>query len=94
MYKYFINLPENLNKEQQIVDLHEGEILEDDPIFGDWEIYREQNKALVCVIKYDTFDAAVFAVNDLGMEEEQLQRIWVAMDWDLACKLSGCSDGK
>ena len=93
---YYIQVPENKNKAQQLVDIHGAVILPQHPeAFEDTE-----GQALICVVDNGPFEAAAFCYSrdefivftrpDSGI---QRPRTWVLMDQDLAHQLSGFDGG-
>lgn len=58
---YYIEVPENHGKAQQIVDIHGGTILERMPeTFAD----IPEGQALICVVDNGPFEAAAFCYNE------------------------------
>ena len=89
---YYIQVPMNQNKAEQLVDLYKGTIIDKPKAFED----IPPDKALICVISNTFFDAAAFCysgrefkVLERDYSASQRPRKWVLMDLQLAIHLSG-----
>ena len=90
---YYIDVPENKGKAQQIIELHGGRILPHIPDFGD----AGPNEAIICVLDNGHWEAAGFAYNEGELERfvapdfygPNRPRTWLIMDRKKACKLTG-----
>ncbi len=94
---YYIQTPgQNKDKAGYIVANHDGTMI-DIPQEGDYDKFRTEDKALVCVIDNGPFEAAGFAFSAQETEEFVLSgperpRTWLTIDWDVACSLTGYSE--
>jgi len=88
---YYIEVPSNKNKAQQIVASYDGEIIQGAPISFQ---HIPQGKAAICVVDNGAFEAALFCYDkeELAVakdtREDPRQRTWLLIDWDKACKLT------
>jgi hypothetical protein len=90
---FYIQVPNNKNKAQQLCDIHGGTIIEEPKTFNDIPL----DKGLVCVVENGYFDAAALCYNEKEFEEfrapdgysVQRKRTWVLLDNELAKSLSG-----
>ncbi len=88
---YYIEVPENLNKAQQLVELHGAKVLPEAPTWG------EHTEAIICVVQNGMFDAAAFCYSESELNEfkspdyggRQRPRTWLTMDMDKASELTG-----
>ena len=86
---FYIEVPKNKDKAQQIVELYGGQIVLSPPSFED----ITPNDAIICVVDNGIYEAAGFAFD----QEELLRfsipdgrlRMWVIMDRKKACELTG-----
>lgn len=86
---YYIEVPENKDKAQQIVELHGGRIVSGPPSFED--ITPEE--AIICVVDNGPFEAAGFAYNQAELlvfsHHDGRPKTWVIMNRQIACELTG-----
>ena len=91
---YYIEVPHNKGKAQQLVDLHSAQILDKKPEFNE----VAPDKAIICVLDNGPFEAAGYAYSERELAEfaapdrfgsYQRPRTWLIMDKKLAVKLSG-----
>ncbi len=90
---YYIEVPNNKGKAQQLVDLHGARILDKQPVFTD----AKPDEAIICVLDNGPWEAAGFAYNEREFEEfaapdmigRQRPRTWLIMDRAKAIKLTG-----
>ena len=86
---YYIQVPNNHNKAQQIEELHGGMILPKIPDYAN----IPESKALICIIDNGTFEAAGFAYDEkefnVFASPDSRPRTWLIMDRKKACKLTG-----
>jgi len=88
---YYIEVPKDLNKAQQIVDIHGGTIIPKPSSFA--EVPADQ--ALICVVGNGLFDAAGIAYDEREFEAfsapdrsgYQRPRTWVLLGKAVVCKL-------
>jgi hypothetical protein len=78
---YYIQVPDNLGKAQQIVDLYGAEVLAGPPVtLAD----LPEGKAAICVVQNGLFDAAGIAYDDKELQEfaypDGRPRTWLSMD--------------
>ncbi len=85
---YYIEVPENKGKAQQLVDIHGATILKEKPAF-----FAHSDKAIICVVDNGLFEAAGYAYDEKELNEfayhDGRPRTWLVMDKNLACELSG-----
>ncbi len=86
---YYIEVPEDSGKAQQIVELYGGRIVPRPPSFED----ITPDEAIICVVDNGPFEAAAFAysqeeLNAFSFYDER-PRVWVIMSRQKACKLTG-----
>lgn len=89
---YYIQVPKNTGKADQLVALHGASFLESDPVWSD----VPEDKALICVVDNGPFEAAglcysadeleAFVMPDTG---SQRPRTWLLMDKTKAHELAG-----
>lgn len=90
---YYIQVPENKGKAQQLVMLHDATILKQCPAtFED----VPEGKALICVVDNGPFEAAALCYSARELEEfdalnDIRPRTWLLMDQALAHQLAGFS---
>jgi len=90
---FYIEVPRNKGKAQQLVDLHGARILDSKPSFNE----VAESEAIICVLDNGAWEAAGFAYDEreLGRFTKpdfympQRPRIWLIMNKQKACKLSG-----
>lgn len=90
---YYIQVPQNKGKAQQLVDLYGAEILPRMPAtFAD----IPEGKALICVVDNGPFEAAGLCYSEREFEAfdamdkgDQRSRTWVLMERVLAFQLAG-----
>lgn len=86
---YYIEVPENHGKAQQIVDLYGGRIIYEPPTFEN----ITPGYAIICVVDNGPFEAAGFAYNQAELNvftvPDGRPRVWVIMDRKKACELTG-----
>jgi hypothetical protein len=88
---YYVEVPENLNKAEQLKELYEAEILDTCPEWAD----IPDDKALICVVSNYTFEAAGLVDSERKYKafqssiEDDRPRKWCLMDRTLAEQLSG-----
>ena len=90
---YYIQVPNNKGKAQQIVELYGAKIIPE-PI-GFWQ--KDPQEAFICVLDNGPFEAAGFAYNEREFEEfkapdpfpPQRPRTWLVMNRKEACELTG-----
>lgn len=91
---YYIEVPNNKGKAQQIVELYGARIIPE-PV-GFW--MKDPKEAFICVIDNGRFEAAGFAYNEKELDEfkypDGRPKTWLIMDRKKACKLTGFNDGK
>ena len=94
---YYIEVPENHNKAQQLVGIYGAQIIPRPSKFTD----IPEDKALICVVSNLNFDAAGYCFNEHEFEAFkkdvhvfQRPRTWVLMDKAKAIKLSGFGEGR
>lgn len=93
---YYIEVPRNKGKAQQLVDLYGAQILDKKPEFNEVAL----DKAIICVLDNGPWEAAGYAYSERELAEfvapdrfsAQRPRIWLIMDKKLACKLSGYTE--
>jgi len=89
---YYIEVPEDKNKAQQIVELYGGRIVSRPPSFED----ITPNEAIICVVDNGPFEAAGFAYSQHELHVftsvDGRPRTWVIMDRKKACKLTGLEE--
>ena len=88
---FYIQVPKNLDKARQLIELHEAFIILSNP--PDFDLVPE-DKALICVVSNPLFDAAGYAYSKREFEEfsnpEDLRpKIWLYMDKQLVHELVG-----
>lgn len=90
---YYIEVPKNKGKAQQIVELFDGRILSSIPNFED----AKPDEAIICVVDNGPFEAAGFAYDKAELEAfnrpdsygYQRPRTWLIMNRKKACELTG-----
>jgi len=90
---YYIEVPNNKGKAQQLVDLHGARILDSKPSFDE----VAKNEAIICVFDNGPWEAAGFAYSERELEYfaapdmigPQRPRTWLLMDRKKAYKLTG-----
>ena len=86
---YYIEVPKNKGKAQQIVDLYGARIVNQRPTFTD----LKEDEAIICVVDNGPFEAAAFAFNHQELMEfarpDGRPKIWLIMDRAKACELTG-----
>lgn len=86
---YYIEVPENKGKAQQIVELYGGTIVPGPLSFED----VTPDKAIICVVDNGPFEAAAFAFNQRELHYfsslDGRPRTWVILDRKKACELTG-----
>ncbi len=90
---YYIEVPKNKGKAQQIVELHGGRILLFAPVWED----VNSDEAIIVVVDNGPFEAAGFCYDKREFEEFkapdsygfQRPRTWLMMNREKACKLTG-----
>ena len=84
---YYIEVPKNKGKAEQLVELYGATILDRMPA----KLFRD--KAIICVVNNRPYEAAAFIYNKDELREfsqfDGRARKWLTMDWDLAMKFSG-----
>ena len=92
---YYIEVPNDKQKAEQLVELHGAQIILKPKSFND----VPEGKGLICVVDNGMFEAAAFCYSagefkefetDYGNGGNQRPRKWVLLDIDKAKKLSGC----
>lgn len=87
---FYIEVPKNKGKAQQLVDLHGAQILDKKPEF-------RADKAIICVLDNGPWEAAGYAYSERELEAfatpdmcgPQRPRTWLLMDRAKANKLTG-----
>ena len=87
---YYIQVPQNKNKADQIAKVYGGEVLIHTPKFED----TPPGKALICVVDNGLFEAAAFCYNGdefsaFSDPRDGRPKTWVVMAYDKACVLTG-----
>jgi hypothetical protein len=90
---YYIEVPQNKGKAQQLVELHGARILDKKPSFNE----VAADKAIICVMDNGPWEAAAYAYNERELERfaepdsvgPQRPRVWLIMDRTLTHKLTG-----
>ena len=87
---YYIEVPKNLNKAKQLVDMYKAEIIPQPSSFSEIPL----DKALICVVSNGLFDAAALCYSPNEFQEfarpsDVRRKEWLIMDSELAHKLSG-----
>ncbi len=86
---YYIQVPKDKNKAQQIVELYGGRIAVVPPSFED----IIPDEAIICVIDNGSFEAAAFCYNQRELHAftymDGRRREWVIMNRQKACELTG-----
>ncbi len=86
---YYIEVPKNKGKAQQIVELYGGRIVFIPPTFED----ISPDEAIICVVDNGPFEAAAFCYNQGELLEftsyEGRPKTWVIMSHEKACELTG-----
>jgi hypothetical protein len=86
---YYIEVPHNHDKAEQIVELHGGEIIRCPESFAD----VPTGKALICVVDNLRFEAAGFCFDSQEFSEfsryDGRPKKWVLIDYDKAKELTG-----
>ena len=90
---YYIEVPQNKGKAQQIVELYGAKIIPK-PL-GYWQ--ADPKEAFICVVDNGLFEAAAFIFNEKEMADfkypDGRPRTWLIMDRRKVCKLTGFNDG-
>ncbi len=90
---YYIEVPEDKGKAQQIVELYGGRIVPSPPSFED----ITPDEAIICVVDNGHYEAAGFAFNQRELHAfsfyERRPRTWVIMNRQKACELTGYENG-
>ncbi len=90
---YYIEVPKDKNKAQQIVQLYGGRIALSPPSFED----ITPDEAIICVVDNGSFEAAGFAYNQdelfVFSDMDGRQKTWVIMNHQKACELTGYEKG-
>lgn len=85
---YYIEVPNNKGKAQQLVELHGARILGKKPSFNDYP-----QEAVICVLDNGTFEAAGYAFSERELEvfafPDMRPKTWLVMDRKKAHKLTG-----
>lgn len=91
---YYIEVPKNKGKAQQIVELYGGRIALNPPQFED----ITPDDAIICVVDNGPFEAAGFAYNQEELHVFSIPdgrpRTWVIMNRKKACELTGYEGGE
>ena len=87
---YYIEVPNNKDKAQQLVDLHGAAILTKHPTFEE----IPNGKALICVVQNAAFEAAALVCDrdelvDFTLPEDPRPRTWLLMEQTVAHELAG-----
>ena len=86
---YYIEVPKNKGKAQQIVELYGGRIALRPPSFED----ITPDEAIICVVDNGPFEAAAFCFDQRELRDfsfyDGRPRTWVIMNRQKACKLTG-----
>lgn len=89
---YYIQVPHNQGKAQQLVAIHGAKIIERPINFAD----VPKDMAIICVVDNGPFEAAGFAYDEQEFEafksdfgRFQRPRTWLLMDRAEVCKLTG-----
>lgn len=86
---YYIEVPHNKGKAQQLVELYGAEILSKAPEF--W--VKGPKQAIICVVDNGPFEAAGFCFSRRELEDFKVPdgrpRTWLLMDRKKACELTG-----
>lgn len=86
---YYIEVPSNKGKAQQIVELYGGRIAFNPPLFED----ISPDEAIICVVDNGLFEAAAYCYNQEELNEFSFNdgrpRMWVIMNLQKARKLTG-----
>jgi len=89
---YYIEVPKNKDKAQQIVELYGGRVVLKPPQFED----ITPDDAIICVVDIGLFEAAGFAYNQRELHAFTIpdgrSRVWVIMSRKKACELTGYED--
>ena len=87
---YYIEVPQNKGKAQQLVELYGAEILPAAPEF--WH----KDPAIICVVDNGPFEAAGFCYDSQELsffkDPDNRPRIWLTMDYKKVCELTGFKD--
>ena len=90
---YYIEVPENHNKAQQIVELYGGRTVSFPPQFED----ITPDEAIICVVDNGPFEAAAFCFSQQELvafsDYDGRPREWVIMSRKKACELTGYEEG-
>lgn len=86
---YYIQVPNNKQKTEQLIELYGAEQITKVPIFED----LCSNKAIICIVDNGLFEAAALCYSKEELEEfkrpDGRPRKWVLMEKELAYKLAG-----
>ena len=86
---YYIEVPKNKRKAQQLVYLYGAEILPTAPEF--W--MKDPRQAIICVVDNGVFEAAGFAYDEAELNAfkrpDGRPRTWLLMDRKKVCELTG-----
>lgn len=86
---YYIEVPKNKDKAQQIVELYGGRIVFSPPLFED----IAPDEAIICVVDNGPYEAAGFCYNQAELyaftHMDGRRRVWVIMGRQKACELTG-----
>jgi len=86
---YYIEVPKNKGKAQQIVELYGGRIVLNPPLFED----IEPGEAIICVVDNGPYEAAGFCYNQDELyaftHMDGRRRVWVVMNRQKVCELTG-----
>jgi hypothetical protein len=85
---YYIEVPKNLNKAAQLMDLYGAELMPMDMGFSE----IPADKALICVVQNGLFDAVGYAFDETEFrafsEPDGRTRTWLLMDKKLVHQLT------
>jgi len=86
---YYIQVPNNKGKAQQLVKLHGARIITEPQ--GFW--MKDPKEAFICVVDNGMFEAAGFAYNESEFNEfkrpDGRPKTWLIIDRELAKQLTG-----
>lgn len=86
---YYIEVPDNKGKAQQIIKLYGGRIVDRVPSFED----IAPDEGIICVVDNGPFEAAGFCYNQNELcdfaRRDGRPKVWVIMNRNKACELTG-----
>ncbi len=90
---YYVEVPENKGKAEQIASIHGGMVLPEPP--NSYESVPS-DQAIICVVNNGAFEAAAFCYSEKEFNyfkvPDSRPRTWILMDREKACKLTGFKD--